>query len=255
MILEKILAEYPDILDEFVLTKNMSNSLEQRMLPEHFKRWSHEKEMTDYQTVAKTFKNQNGKYVIVVLMQNGIENYFRRTLAHELTHVVFFVQRDKYLLDKEFSNDTKKKIDSLFNVVSEYVCTKVECEVQPEQEEVYDNIETELKRLVNIYKSLLNKDENTFQRGIQIALAEFNCILIRHLGYCDGNRKETVFDEEISSGIVFSLFEDSLIKRIAIVRTFSFDSDIVAISNQLYEAGNEQIDTFNKNIPKFYSKS
>ena len=250
---ESFLQEHIDILHEIVFTNDMKITLEKRLSANHYQKWVDEKEKTYYQTAGKAFNaGLNNKRSIAILCYDGIESILYQRLVHELCHVLYYAIVSDYKLEKSFSPKEEEKIDIILEMLSEYMAENAEAGYNKSHDEIpplemYD-LDEEAQRVIDRYKELKPKKDSIFQEGMKIAIAEFDNILIRHLGRCDGLEKSAEFDKEVSTGLVNSLFGDSIINMCELIRSFSFEDDLLAIASELEKHWNQQTDELNMSI-------
>lgn len=245
-----------DALEEVIITANIENTLKERMIPSEFEERKIQKEFAYYMTDGITLRTKKdlSTFCIVLSNSNNIVSNFSPIFCHELTHVYWYLILDKYLKDFELSEEDSKKVEYLIHFVSEYdACLNQRKSAIIFSEEDYFNIEEEAKRILKAYKSLYNEDRNKFNYGVEYAVAEFRNISIRQMGYRDAVQDDKLYDSEISKGLVFGLFGDTMGDFSRTIRDFTQGGEMnfKEITESLIDIEEKQFEQFNANIGKY----
>ena len=253
---EGILNDNFNNLKEIIITGNYENSLEKRMLPDKFSEYKGTLAHRKFPSGGKTIRIIENESIFSIVIANceNLANYYQPVLTHELYHVNDFVFFDKYLLDSKLSKEELDYISGLKYFISEYNGCRAEESARNyfkvgEWLEDFD-LEKMAKHIIDKFKLLSKSDEVTFQKGIKMAIGEFNSIFVRHLGYRDAAKDEDLFNKEIRTGLVYDLFEDSLLLLAESIRNFDTETDVIKEAKEFWNLGNLQTDYFNKNIFK-----
>ena len=257
-----ILKDNIPALKEIILTSDMYKTLESRMLEEDFSFWSGRLGLRGGFPHGKTFRvvREESVFSIALLTSEHVQTYLFSVLTHELWHVLMNIQMDDYLTSKKFDAKTLKKIWNTHHTAAEHEAYRIErvfnleCEHEPDLPT--DDLNEVITRFVKRYKELCLLNQNDFDEGIEVALADMSSILLCISGFHDAEDKLDELKDKLLSGLAHDLFEDSLYLMIKAILDYwkNEQRDILELSQELDVIGDKQRAAINRNINKVIVK-
>lgn len=185
---------------------------------------------------------------------------------HEVNHVKWNVSLNKYLCKQNILNNEIKNIKALFSMTSEYSACFIECIISQQQQGKPQKLDLDVgiaaDKIIEAYRSSLSSGLNIPNSQIEFALAEFNDIFVRQLGYYDAAGEADRFDLIIAQGKISGLFGKSVYELNAIIRDIAKETkmglenqldeiDLIQNANFLWDLGARQRNLLYRNLAKY----